>query len=241
MSMISVKDLRKSYGDVEAVRGISFDVEEGSFFAFLGPNGAGKSTTISILCSLLKQNSGTVIIDGKDVSDIEVKRSIGVVFQDQVLDKQLTVRENVTVKGAMYGLKGAELEEAVTNVLHMVNAEEYQDRPYSMLSGGQRRRVDIARAMVHKPKLLFLDEPSAGLDPQSRMHIWNVIKDLNKTTGITVFLTTHYMEEAVAADDVIIIAKGEIVAHGSPDQLKDRYCVDYINLYPHDIDSVMRL
>lgn len=234
LDAVSVKDLRKNYADFEAVKGISFDVEEGSFFAFLGPNGAGKSTTISIICSLLDYDSGSVTVFGKDVSDRGARTDIGVVFQDHMLDDILTVRENVQLRGEMYGLKGKELADAVENVLSITGAKEIEGRRYGKLSGGQKRRADIARALVHSPKILVLDEPTAGLDPQSRKALWNTVSELNKKYGMTIFLTTHYMEEAADADDIVIISSGEIVAHGTPDQLKEQYCTDYIRAVPKD-------
>lgn len=232
MSAVSVNGLRKSYGDVEAVKGISFDVKEGSFFAFLGPNGAGKSTTISIMCSLLEHDSGEISVFGK--APVDARSEIGVVFQDHLLDPKLTVAENVRFRGEMYGLKGQQLRESADRVLALVNMTELADRPYGKLSGGQKRRADIARALVHGPKLLVLDEPTAGLDPQSRKSLWETVYRLNKETGLTVFLTTHYMEEAADADDIVIIKNGEIVAHGTSDSLKDEYCTDYIRIIPKD-------
>ena len=235
MAAVSVRDLRKSYDDFEAVKGISFEVKEGSFFAFLGPNGAGKSTTISILCSLLDYNSGTVEVFGKDPT--EARTEIGVVFQDHMLDDKLTVRENVALRGSMYGLKGQELKDAVDKVLALTDSNEFADRKYGTLSGGQKRRADIARALVHNPKMIILDEPTAGLDPQSRTMLWRTVFNLNRETGLTVFLTTHYMEEASDADDIVIIDHGEIVAQGTSDELKERYCTDYIRAIPKDQES----
>ena len=235
MAAVSVRDLRKSYDDFEAVKGISFEVKEGSFFAFLGPNGAGKSTTISILCSLLDYNSGTVEVFGKDPT--EARTEIGVVFQDHMLDDKLTVRENVALRGSMYGLKGQALGDAVNKVLALTDSNEFSDRRYGQLSGGQKRRADIARALVHDPKMIILDEPTAGLDPQSRTMLWRTVFNLNRETGLTVFLTTHYMEEASDADDIVIIDHGEIVAQGTSDELKERYCTDYIRAIPKDQES----
>ena len=239
MSAVSVNGLRKSYGDFEAVRGISFEVPEGSFFAFLGPNGAGKSTTISILCSLLDHDSGDVKVFGKDPS--EARTEIGVVFQDHMLDNKLTVRENVTLRGSMYGLAGQGLKDVVDKVLALTDSIEFADRKYGQLSGGQKRRADIARALVHDPKMIVLDEPTAGLDPQSRRSLWRTVLDLNRETGLTVFLTTHYMEEATDADDIVIIDHGEIVAQGRSDELKERYCTDYIRAFPKDADTFERI
>ncbi len=232
MSAISVKDLKKKYGDFEAVKGISFEVPNGSFFAFLGPNGAGKSTTISILCSLLSYESGEVLILDKSPSD--ARSDIGVVFQEHMLDDRLTVRENIAMRGAMYNLKDKDLESAVSKAIEITDSTSFADRKYGQLSGGQKRRADIARALVHNPKLLILDEPTSGLDPQSRKSIWNTIFELNRKSGMTVLLTTHYMEEAAEADDVVIINHGEIVAHGTPSQLKDYYCVDTLKMVATD-------
>lgn len=235
MAAVSVRGLRKSYGNLEAVKGISFDVKEGSFFAFLGPNGAGKSTTISIICSLLDYDSGTVEVFGK--SPAEARTEIGVVFQDHMLDDRLTVRENVSLRGSMYGLSGQELKDAVDKVLALTDSNEFADRRYGTLSGGQKRRADIARALVHDPKMIVLDEPTAGLDPQSRTMLWRTVFNLNRETGLTVFLTTHYMEEASDADDIVIIDHGEIVAQGTSDELKEQYCTDYIRAIPKDQES----
>lgn len=232
MDAVSVRDLRKSFKGVEAVRGISFDVPEGSFFAFLGPNGAGKSTTISIICSLLKQDEGEVRIFGKDSSDPSVRMDIGIVFQDSVMDARLTVQENVRIRGGFYGLSGADLDAAVDHALYITGCDEFADRPYGKLSGGQRRRADIARALVHGPRLLLLDEPTSGLDPQTRKHIWDTVNDLNSNHGITVMLTTHYMEEAAGADDVVILNRGSIVVHDTPSMLRDRYCSDRMTFVP---------
>lgn len=234
---LSVRGLRKSYGDFEAVRGISFDVPEGSFFAFLGPNGAGKSTTISIICSLLGRDSGEVTIFGRDVSDPSVRRDLGVVFQDSMLDRMMTVRENVRIRGAMYGIPDGEMDGAVERALRIADAEEFADRRYGQLSGGQRRRADIARAVVHGPRILLLDEPTAGLDPQTRKHIWNTVTSLNRESGTTVLLTTHYMEEAADADDIVIVNRGEVVAHGTPQQLRDTYCSDRMTFVPRDPEA----
>ena len=235
MAAVSVHGLRKNYGDLEAVKGISFDVKEGSFFAFLGPNGAGKSTTISIICSLLDYDSGTVEVFGKNPA--EARTEIGVVFQDHMLDDKLTVRENVSLRGSMYGLKGQELKDVVDKVLALTDSNEFADRRYGTLSGGQKRRADIARALVHDPKMIVLDEPTAGLDPQSRTMLWRTVFNLNRETGLTVFLTTHYMEEASDADDIVIIDHGEIVAQGTSDELKEQYCTDYIRAIPKDQES----
>ena len=238
MTAISVRGLRKSYGDFEAVKGVSFEVPEGSFFAFLGPNGAGKSTTISIVCSLLGYDSGEVEVFGRLVTDPSVKGDIGVVFQDPMMDGRLTVRENLTVRGGMYGLSGDVLKESVDRALEVSDSVEFADRPYGKLSGGQRRRADIARALVHSPRLLLLDEPTSGLDPQTRRRIWDTVNRLNREEGLTILLTTHYMEEAAGADDIIIINHGEIAAHGTPAMLRERYCSDRMTVVPKNMDAV---
>ena len=238
MSAISVRGLRKSYGDREAVKGIDFEVPEGSFFAFLGPNGAGKSTTISIICSLMEQDSGEVLLFGNDSSLPEVRRDIGVVFQDSMMDRMLTVRENVTLRGSMYGLTGDDLKDAVSSAISKADAMEFADQRYGQLSGGQRRRADIARALVHSPRILLLDEPTSGLDPQTRKTIWETITTLNRDSGMTIFLTTHYMEEASESDDVVIIDRGTIVAHGTPVQLREKYCSDNMVLVPFDMEKL---
>ena len=238
MTAISVRGLRKSYGDFEAVKGVSFEVPEGSFFAFLGPNGAGKSTTISIVCSLLGYDSGEVEVFGRPVIDPSVKGDIGVVFQDPMMDGRLTVRENLTVRGGMYGLSGDVLKESVDRALEVSDSVEFADRPYGKLSGGQRRRADIARALVHSPRLLLLDEPTSGLDPQTRRRIWDTVNRLNREEGLTILLTTHYMEEAAGADDIVIINHGGIAAHGTPAMLRERYCSDRMTVVPKDMDAV---
>lgn len=233
MSAITVRDLVKSYGDVRAVDGISFEVPEGSFFAFLGPNGAGKSTTISIVCSLIRRDSGDVEILGKDPSDPDIGRLIGVVFQDPKLDKFLTVRENLEIRASMYGIE--DVEKAAESAMEAAECGEFADRRYGTLSGGQRRRADIARAMVHDPRILILDEPTSGLDPHTRKVIWDSIYRLNKTRGMTVLLTTHYMEEASNADDVVVINHGRIVAHGTPEELKNAHSTDVMTVVPRDL------
>jgi ABC-type multidrug transport system, ATPase component len=234
--ILTVEGLRKSYGTVQAVDGLDFYVNEGSFFAFLGPNGAGKSTTIDILCTLLKPDGGRVAVDGKLLGkeDARIRSAIGVVFQDSLLDALLTVRENLTVRGSLYGLSGRRLKEAVSRAAQSAGVPDFLDRPYGKLSGGQRRRADIARSLVHTPKLLFLDEPTTGLDPQTRKNVWETIRSLQGENGTTVFLTTHYMEEAEKADDVTVIDHGRIAARGTPGELKQSYASDFLELLPID-------
>lgn len=232
-SIIQIEDLHKSFGEVKAVDGISFSVEEGSLFAFLGINGAGKSTTINIICTLLSKDSGKVNVAGYDLDKHhnEIRRSIGVVFQGSILDKTLSVKDNLSIRAAYYGLVGQEWKDRLNSLTSLLELKEILSRPYGKLSGGQRRRVDIARGLIHTPKILILDEPTTGLDPQTRRAVWNVIDKLRHDTGMTVFLTTHYMEEANSADNVVIIDSGRIAAEGSPVGLKDRYSNNYIRLY----------
>lgn len=241
--IIEVTDLRKSYGSVEAVKGINFYVEEGKLFAFLGPNGAGKSTTIDIICTFLKPDSGKISVDGATLgqADNEIRKAIGAVFQDSLLDKRLTVEENMRCRGALYGFKGDDLTNAVKNAIVLAGVEEYAKRPYGKLSGGQRRRCDIARALIHTPKILFLDEPTTGLDPQTRKAVWETIQKLQKEHGITVFLTTHYMEEAAEADFVIVIDNGVIAAKGTPSELRQQYATDKLRLTCTDFEAVKKI
>lgn len=232
-TIIDIKNLYKSYGKVQAVKDLSFKVKEKEFFSFLGVNGAGKSTTISIICGILEKDSGEVYIDGEDISKStdDVKKKIGVVFQNSVLDKQLTVYDNLKTRASLYGIMDEQFEAKLKELVELLSLDEILHRPIEKLSGGQKRRVDIARALVHDPKILILDEPTTGLDPQTRRAVWDVIKHLRENKGITVFLTTHYMEEAVESNYIIIINKGEIAAKGTPIELKNRYAVDYISLY----------
>jgi multidrug/hemolysin transport system ATP-binding protein len=236
--IIAVENLVKSYGTVEAVKNISFKVEQGKLFAFLGPNGAGKSTTIDIISTLLKEDSGKVMIKGNvvGIDDDKIRSLIGVVFQDSLLDNLLTVRENLLVRGSFYGLTKKELDIAIQKAAKACGVMDFLDRPYGKLSGGQRRRSDIARALINTPEILFLDEPTTGLDPQTRSNIWKTIKEMQADTGMTVFLTTHYMEEAAEADYVIIIDNGELAASGTPSQLRDKYSRDRLVLTARDID-----
>ncbi|MFZ2539761.1 MAG: ABC transporter ATP-binding protein [Oscillospiraceae bacterium] len=238
--IIEVIGLLKSYGDIQAVKGIDFYVEKGKVFAFLGPNGAGKSTTIDIICTFLKQDSGKVIIDGNILGedDTAICSLIGAVFQDGLLDNLLTVEENLKIRGGFYKLKGQELNKAVENAAQITGISDLLKRPYGKLSGGQRRRCDIARALINTPKILFLDEPTTGLDPQTRKSVWETIINLQKNTQMTIFLTTHYMEEAAGADYVIVIDNGQIVAKGTPAQLKEAYTSDKLVMVCSDMNKV---
>lgn len=231
---IKVENLKKSYGTVEAVKGISFEVQEGELFAFLGTNGAGKSTTIEILCTLLKKSTGHVEINGFTLDEknnnANIRQSIGVVFQQSLLDKRLTVYENIMYRGGTYGLSKKELAENYRFVSSYLHLDDIQYKKYGTLSGGQKRRADIARALIHKPRILFLDEPTTGLDPQTRQFVWEAVKKLQQETNMTVFLTTHYMEEAAVANQVVVLKNGEIVAKGTPDELKTIYAYDQLKL-----------
>jgi multidrug/hemolysin transport system ATP-binding protein len=242
-NIIEVSGLHKSYGSIHAVKGLDFYVEAGKIFAFLGPNGAGKSTTIDIICTFLKPDSGSVTVDGHILGreDSEIRSLIGAVFQDNLLDNLLTVEENLKTRGSFYGLRGKALNEAVKRAAEITGITELLRRPYGKLSGGQRRRCDISRALVHTPKILFLDEPTTGLDPQTRKVVWDTITSLQKETGMTVFLTTHYMEEAAGADYVIVIDDGLIVAKGTPADLKERYTSDKLSLVCKDKEAVCAL
>ncbi|MCT1539781.1 ATP-binding cassette domain-containing protein [Lysinibacillus capsici] len=231
---IKVENLCKQYGDQQAVKGISFTVEQGTLFAFLGENGAGKSTTIEILCTLLKKSSGQVTINGftLDASNdnADIRKSIGVVFQQSLLDERLTVRENILHRGKTYGLSKAQLTDNYQFVSTYLHLEDIEEKKYGTLSGGQKRRADIARALIHRPSILFLDEPTTGLDPQTRQFVWQAIKQLQLETNMTVFLTTHYMEEAAVAHQVTVLKQGKIVAQGTPDALKTKYAYDSMAL-----------
>lgn len=230
--IIEVNHLVKNYGAVQAVKDISFYVEEGGLFAFLGPNGAGKSTTINTICTFLKPDGGSVTVDGFQLGreDGRIRENIGIVFQNSLLDDLLTVEENLLTRGSFYNLKGEALKEAVRSAAKATELMGFLKRPYGKLSGGQRRRADIARALLHTPRILFLDEPTTGLDPQSRRSIWNTIKKLQAEQGMTVFLTTHYMEEAEDADYCIVVDDGKIAAKGTPVDLKRRYAKDRMQI-----------
>jgi multidrug/hemolysin transport system ATP-binding protein len=237
---ISVKGLVKRYGELTAVDGIDFDVREGALFAFLGPNGAGKTTTISILCTILGRDAGEVRVNGHEVGrqDGDVRRSIGVVFQHSVLDRLLSVRENLKVRASFYGLGAAELKRRIAYLEEAVGLGEFIDRRYGQLSGGQRRRADVARALINTPRILFLDEPTTGLDPQTRLKVWSSLREMQHRERMTVFLTTHYMEEAAGADDVAIIDHGRIVARGSPAALKEAHSKDSLILVPRRPEGI---
>lgn len=242
-NIIQIDNLNKSFGDVKAVQDLSFRVKKGELFAFLGINGAGKSTTINIMCGQLSKDSGNIQIDGHDLDENMslIKSELGVVFQNSVLDPALSVYDNLESRAALYGITGQEFKERLAELTDLLDFKELLKRPVGKLSGGQRRRIDIARALFHRPKILILDEPTTGLDPQTRKILWNVISSLRKNENMTVFLTTHYMEEAAEADYVVIIDSGEISAEGTPLELKNAYTGDYITLYGVNEDTVKKL
>lgn len=242
-NMIQIEHLQKRYGDVHAVRDLSFRVRQGELFAFLGVNGAGKSTTINILCGQLPKDGGSVEICGRnlDQDPNQIKRSLGVVFQNSVLDRELSVRDNLESRAALYGIHGVAFRSRLAELAQLLDFEDLLRRPLGRLSGGQRRRIDIARALLHEPQILILDEPTTGLDPQTRSLLWHVVETLRRERNLTVFLTTHYMEEAADADYVVILDHGQIAAEGTPLQLKNAYTGDFITLYGVSEEAVRRL
>ena len=242
-NIIEISSLSKRFGEVQAVNDLSFRVKEGELFAFLGINGAGKSTTINIMCGQLSKDSGTVQLSGVDLdSDPDsIKRNLGVVFQNSVLDKELSVQDNLQSRAALYGIRGKAFRERLAELAGLLEFDDLLKRTVGKLSGGQRRRIDIARALIHRPKILILDEPTTGLDPQTRSTLWQVIGDLRKNEGMTVFLTTHYMEEAADADYVVILDSGMIAAEGTPLELKNTYTGDFITVYGAEESQIKQL
>lgn len=232
-NIMEISHLYKSFGEVKAVQDLNFCVKKGELFAFLGVNGAGKSTTINIMCGELRKDSGSVRICGADLDrePDSIRRKLGVVFQGSVLDKDLSVRDNLCSRAALYGIHGKAFEKRLEELTELLDFADLLKRPLGKLSGGQRRRIDIARALLHEPEILILDEPTTGLDPQTRTNLWQVIGRLRREQGMTVFLTTHYMEEAADADYVVIIDHGRIAAEGTPLTLKNTYTGDFITLY----------
>lgn len=235
-NIIEINNLNKSYGDVKALTDLSFTVKEGELFAFLGVNGAGKSTAINIMCGSLDRDSGEIFINGLNTKENmnDIKSVLGVVFQNSVLDKPLTVMNNLESRAALYGITGDAFKKRLHELADLLEFRNLLTRTVSKLSGGQKRRIDIARALINNPKILILDEPTTGLDPQTRKNLWNVIDGLRKKEGLTVFLTTHYMEEAADADYVVIIDTGKIIAKGTPLELKNTYTGDFITVYGID-------
>lgn len=242
-NIIEIKNLDKSFQDVHAVDDLSLVVKEGELFAFLGVNGAGKSTTISIMCGTLSKDGGEVIIDGMNVdNDMKnITKEIGVVYQTSAFDAKLSVKDNLTSRASLYGITGKAAKERIAALSEMLDFKELLPRTFEKLSGGQKRRVDVARALIHNPKILILDEPTTGLDPEARKLLWNVVTNLRKSRNMTVFLTTHYMEEAADADYVVILDKGKIAAEGTPLSLKNEYTGDFVTIYNADEENVKAL
>ena len=242
-NIIEINNLDKSFQDVHAVNDLSLRVKEGELFAFLGVNGAGKSTTISIMCGMLAKDGGKVFIDGKDVDkDMrEITKELGVVFQNTVLDAKLSVKDNLTSRAALYGITGKEAKQRIAHLAELLEFKDILNRTFGKLSGGQKRRVDVARALLNNPKILILDEPTTGLDPEARKALWSVVTSLRKNQNMTVFLTTHYMEEAADADYVVILDSGKISAEGTPLELKNNYTGDFVTIYNVDEDKIKAL
>ena len=237
MSIISVQDLAKSYGKIEAVKGVSFDVEAGEIFGFLGPNGAGKTTTINMLCTLVKPGGGGGTVNGHDIvrQKNEVRRSIGLVFQDTTLDDYLTAEQNIMFHAMAYGVPKKVRQERTKALLSLMGLWDRRKGHIRTYSGGMKRRLEIARGLIHLPRVLFLDEPTLGLDPQTRNRIWEYIRDLRREEDLTIFLTTHYMDEAENCDRIAVIDHGEIVALDTPDNLKSQVGGDLLTLRTDDI------
>lgn len=242
-NIIEIDHLNKSFGDIKAVNDLSLKVREGELFAFLGVNGAGKSTTISVLSGQMPKDSGSVTVCGKNVDDDmrKISHALGVVFQSSVLDKSLSVKDNLKSRAALYGITGSTFKERLKELSALLDFGDLLNRTVGKLSGGQRRRIDIARALIHKPKILILDEPTTGLDPQTRVLLWSVVQKLRESENMTVFLTTHYMEEAADADYVTIIDSGKIAAEGTPLELKNKYTGDFVTLYDADENKISAL
>jgi len=242
--MIEVEELRKKFDDFEAVRGVSFEVEPGEVFGFLGPNGAGKTTTINMLCTLAKPTGGRARVAGHDVvrERDDVRRNIGLVFQEPTLDGYLTAAQNLRLHAELYGVESALVPERMQQMLEMVGLWDRRDSTVMTFSGGMRRRLEIARGLMHSPRVLFLDEPTIGLDPQTRSSIWSYIRQLRESEEITIFMTTHYMDEAEYCDRIAIMDQGEIVALDSPEDLKARVGADRVRIETDDdaaaIDSL---
>lgn len=242
-NIIKIDNLNKSYGSIKAVNNLSFRVKDGELFSFLGINGAGKSTTINMICGELKKDSGTILVCDKEVDsdDKYIKRKIGVVFQESLLDKSLTVYDNLKIKASLYGITENDFVKRYNELSKLFDLYEIERQTISQLSGGQKRRVDIARAIIHNPEILILDEPTTGLDPGTRKKIWKVLNSLRKNSKLTIFLTTHYMEEAVDSDYIVILDKGSIVAEGTPLELKNKFAYDMILIYNIDEDEIKKL
>lgn len=242
-NIIEINNLCKSFGELKAVQDLTLSVREGELFAFLGINGAGKSTTINIMCGQLSKDSGEIIIDGYNLDNRidSVKNEIGIVFQSSVLDVNLSVYDNLESRAALYGIVGTDFNKRLDELANILEFKDILKKTVRNLSGGQRRRIDIARTLIHKPKILILDEPTTGLDPKTRKLLWNVISDFRKNENMTIFLTTHYMEEAVESDYIVIIDNGRTVSEGTPHDLKNAYTQDYITIYGVNEDDIRKL
>lgn len=242
MNILEVNELTKNYKDNVAVKGISFNVKQGDFFAFLGKNGAGKSTTINIISTLLSKTSGEVIVNDYklDKEDMNIRNSIGVVFQDNKLDEFLTVKENLVTRGKLYKLSKNELNEQISSLIDQLNAEDIINKRYGQLSGGQRRKADIMRALINEPKFLILDEPTTGLDPHTRKQVWETLERIRNEKKLTIFLTTHYMEEASTADKIIVIDKGSIIDIGTPEELRAKHTDCKLTLFPNNNEVIIK-
>lgn len=236
--ILKIEKLSKKFKDVKAVDNISFEVKKGELFCFLGPNGAGKSTTIKMMTTLLKQDSGSIFLNGKNNGQY-IREKIGVVFQENICDDLLTVKENLFVRGALYIKDNKQLKTRYEELKKEFSLEEIENKKFKFLSGGQKRRVEIARALLANPEVLLLDEPTTGLDPESRRVVWNIINKLKESDNLTVVLTTHYMEETNDADNVVIINKGKIVANGSPSKLKNKYAHNLFKIVPKDKNELI--
>jgi len=241
MQIIRVENLTRQFGNIMAVNDVSFEVEEGTIFGFLGPNGAGKTTTINILCTLLSPTAGNAYINGHDCNSesSEVRKSIGIVFQDSSLDKDLTARENLLFHAYLYNVDKSVRRQRVEDALQFVDLVERGDDLVKKFSGGMKRRLEVARGLIHRPKVLFLDEPTLGLDPQSRSNLWEFITELPKKHNVTIFMTTHYMEEAEVCDKIAIIDRGKIITSGTPAELKKVIGGDVIYLKTADNKKAM--
>lgn len=242
-NIIEINNLCKTFGELKAVQDLTLSVREGELFAFLGINGAGKSTTINIMCGQLSKDSGEIIIDGYNLDESLdlVKNGIGIVFQSSVLDASLSVYDNLESRAALYGITGTDYNKRLDELADILEFKDILNKTVRNLSGGQRRRIDIARALIHKPKILILDEPTTGLDPKTRKLLWNVISNFRKNENMTIFLTTHYMEEAVESDYIVIIDNGRIISEGTPHDLKNTYTQDYITIYGVNEDDIRKL
>ena len=241
-NIIQVNHLEKRFKEIKAVDDISFCVKKGQLYGFLGVNGAGKSTTINILCTLLGYSGGEAFVCGCRLGkeDREIRKKIGVVFQDNVLDDRLTIKENLLTRVSFYENKSSVIKKSLSYVCDILDIGELLNRQYRKLSGGQKRRCELAMALMNRPKILFLDEPTTGLDPQTRQNVWDSIEKLRKEDNMTVFLTTHYMEEAAKAQYIAIMEAGKLVAQGTPTDLKERYAQDVLRLIPEDMNKLIK-